>query len=60
MRTGPSELLDQSGAGGMGAVHRSRHSGTGQIVAIKLMSEATADSPVLLRRFEQEYAIAAA
>jgi len=58
LRTGPYELLDKIGAGGMGAVYRGRHSGTGQIVAVKLMTEATAGNPILLRRFEQEYEIA--
>src|SRR5436309_12416020 len=58
MNMGPYELLDKIGAGGMGTVYRACHRGTGQVVAVKVMSEETAGNPVLLLRFEQEYEIA--
>src|SRR5262245_17706740 len=43
----------------MGAVYKARHKGTGEIVAIKVLPPSTARNPVLLKRFEQEYKIAA-
>lgn len=58
MRVGPYELLDVIGRGGMGAVYRARHDTTGAVVAVKVMAAEQAADPVLLRRFEQEFAAA--
>jgi serine/threonine protein kinase len=55
---GPYEILEVVGKGGMAVVYRGRRQGTGQIVAIKVMEPAAAANPVLVRRFEQEYAAA--
>lgn len=58
MRVGPYELLDLIGRGGMGTVHRARHVATGEVVAVKVMAVEQASDPVMLRRFEQEFAAA--
>lgn len=43
----------------MAAVYRGRQRATGQIVAIKIMDAAFAANPVLVKRFEQEFRVAA-
>lgn len=50
------ELLDQ---GGMGAIYRASHIETGEAVAIKVVSEAFAQDPRFLARFEHEARMAA-
>src|SRR2546421_555348 len=57
-KMGPYDLLEVIGRGGMGTVYRGRHRGTGLTVAVKVMNPETAADPVLLRRFEQEFAAA--
>ncbi len=57
MKLGPYELLEVVGRGGMSTVHRGRHVTTGQIVAVKVMARKRAADPVLLQRFEQEFAV---
>lgn len=56
---GPYEVLEIVGKGGMATVYRGRRRETGQIVAIKVMEPKFASNPVLVKRFEQEYAAAA-
>ncbi len=56
---GPYEVLEVVGKGGMATVYRGRRRETGQIVAIKVMEPKFASNPVLVKRFEQEYAAAA-
>ena len=53
-RLGPYEITDFLGAGGMGEVYRARDTRLNRSVAIKVMPEASASEPDLLRRFEQE------
>ncbi len=56
---GPYRLLNRIGVGGMGSVYRAIRSdkpeAEQQVVAIKVMSEATRHNPVLQARFEQEF-----
>jgi serine/threonine protein kinase len=42
----------------MGTVYRGVHTATGQVVAVKVMASETAANPVLVSRFEQEFAAA--
>jgi serine/threonine protein kinase len=42
----------------MGTVFRARRRVTGQVVALKVMTTETASNPVLLKRFQQEFAAA--
>ena len=55
---GPYDILESVGKGGMATVYRGRRRETGQIVAIKVMDPKSATNPVLIKRFEQEYAAA--
>jgi eukaryotic-like serine/threonine-protein kinase len=57
---GSYDVVGKIAEGGMGAVYKARHQTTGEIVAIKVLPTATARNPVLLKRFEQEYKVAAA
>ena len=52
---GDYELVEKIAEGGMGSVYRARHRDTGEIVAIKIMPSHMAGSPVLVKRFEQEF-----
>lgn len=52
---GNYELLAKIAEGGMGAVYKGRSRETGQIVAIKIVPPEAAKSPLLLKRFEQEF-----
>src|SRR5262245_17349623 len=52
---GTYDLLEKIAEGGMGGVFKGRHRQTGQIVAIKIMTQHMATNPVLLKRFEQEF-----
>jgi serine/threonine protein kinase len=56
---GNYELLSKIAEGGMGAVYKGRHKVSRQVVAIKVIPAETARNPVLLRRFEQEFRVAA-
>ncbi len=57
-RVGAYELLEKVGQGGMSSVYKARHSATSEIVAVKIASRLVLNSEHLMRRFEQEYAIA--
>ena len=50
------ELLGPLGTGGMGKVFRARRRATGEMVAVKIMTELAAGNASLRTRFEQEYA----
>ncbi len=52
---GNYDLLAKIAEGGMGAVYKGRSRETGQIVAIKIVPPEAAKSPLLLKRFEQEF-----
>ena len=56
---GHPEILEIVGKGGMATVYRGRRRETGQVVAIKVMEPRFASNPILVKRFEQEYAAAA-
>lgn len=51
---GDYEILAHIATGGMGAVYQAKHSKTGQIVALKVLSPALASNTVLLERFRRE------
>src|SRR5579872_9914 len=53
-RLGRYEILVPIGAGGMGEVYRARDTGLDRDVAIKVLPEHLAQSPVALSRFERE------
>jgi serine/threonine protein kinase len=57
---GNYDILSKIAEGGMGAVYKGRHRLDGSIVAIKVLPPTTAKNPVLVKRFEQEFRIAAA
>jgi eukaryotic-like serine/threonine-protein kinase len=59
-RLGPYEILGQLGAGGMGEVYRARDSRLERDVAIKRISDALANDPAYLGRFEREARMLAA
>ncbi len=59
LKVGSYELIAQIGQGGMGVVYKGRHQGTGQVVAVKVMTAESMSEPVLLQRFAQECAVAA-
>jgi serine/threonine protein kinase len=58
MIIGNYEILETIGHGGMGIVYRARHRETGQVVAIKAMTEDAASNWVLCQRFQQEHSAA--
>src|SRR5512132_2081124 len=53
-RLGPYEILAPIGAGGMGEVYSARDTRLDRDVAIKVLPEHRAQSPVALARFERE------
>ena len=55
---GNYDILAKIAEGGMGAVYKARSRLNGEVVAIKVLPAATARNPVLLKRFEQEFAAA--
>jgi eukaryotic-like serine/threonine-protein kinase len=57
-RFGAYDLLDKIGQGGMSSVYKARHSGTGDVAAIKIASRAVINDVHLSRRFELEYDVA--
>jgi serine/threonine protein kinase len=58
VKMGLYELREVVGKGGMGTVYRSICPRSGRTVAVKVMAPDTTSNPVLLRRFQQEYAAA--
>src|SRR5262245_35337579 len=59
-RLGPYELLAPLGAGGMGEVWRARDTKLGREVALKFLTQAVANDPDRLARFEREAQLLAA
>jgi eukaryotic-like serine/threonine-protein kinase len=55
---GKYELFEKIAEGGMGTVYKARDTNNGQTVAIKVVPPNVAKNPVLMKRFEQEYAAA--
>jgi serine/threonine protein kinase len=55
IRLGKYDLLEKIADGGMGTVYKGCDRTTGQIVAIKLVTQEVANNPVLVERFKQEY-----
>src|SRR5262245_21915965 len=52
---GNYDLIEKIAEGGMGKVYKARQHGTGQIVAIKIVPPHVTNSPILVKRFEQEF-----
>jgi serine/threonine-protein kinase len=52
-------VLDEIGAGGMGTVYKARHRRMQRIVALKLLADASRQSPDLVERFRREVHAAA-
>ena len=57
-RLGPYEVLSVLGTGGMAEVYRARDTRLNREVALKVVNEALAGDPELVRRFEQEARLA--
>jgi eukaryotic-like serine/threonine-protein kinase len=57
-RLGPYEVLSVLGTGGMAEVYRARDTRLGRDIALKVVNEALAGNPELVRRFEQEARLA--
>ena len=55
---GPYEVLSTLGTGGMAEVYRARDTRLGRDIALKVVNEALAGNPELVRRFEQEARLA--
>lgn len=53
-RIGPYQIHDKLGAGGMGNVYLGRHSETGQLAAVKVLTAALAREPGFVERFNRE------
>ena len=54
LKIGPYEVVAALGAGGMAEVYRARDTRLGREIALKVVNEALAGDPELVRRFEQE------
>ena len=54
IRIGPYEIAAKIGVGGMGEVYRASDMNLGRDVAIKVLSDAFAQDPERLARFERE------
>ncbi|MGZ5958548.1 MAG: serine/threonine-protein kinase, partial [Myxococcaceae bacterium] len=57
-RLGPYEVVSVLGAGGMAEVYRARDTRLQREVALKVVNEALASDPELVKRFEQEARVA--
>jgi len=57
-RVGPYEVLSALGSGGMAEVYRARDTRLGRDIALKVVNEALAADPDLVRRFDQEARLA--
>jgi eukaryotic-like serine/threonine-protein kinase len=57
-RLGPYQVLSTLGTGGMAEVYRARDTRLGRDIALKVVNEALAGNPDLVRRFEQEARLA--
>ena len=55
---GSYDLVEKIAEGGMATVYKARHQETGALAAVKIVPGHLAKNPVLLKRFEQEYAVA--
>ncbi|MEQ1903568.1 MAG: serine/threonine-protein kinase [Pirellulaceae bacterium] len=53
-KLGPYEILSVLGRGGMGTVFKARHETTGEIVAVKALSNSASDETHFRQRFESE------
>jgi eukaryotic-like serine/threonine-protein kinase len=49
------DLVEKIAEGGMGTVYKARHQEDGRLVAIKILSPHMAKTPILVKRFAQEY-----
>jgi serine/threonine protein kinase len=56
-RIGAYEVLERLAVTDMCAVYKARHPQTGELVAIKMTGPKAKQDPVLLKRFEQEFAV---
>src|SRR5262245_61588316 len=56
---GGFDLPDKIGEGGMGAVWKARQKSTGQLVAVKVLSPESSRHAARIKRFEQEFQVAA-
>src|SRR3954447_1284512 len=52
------DVLSKIADGGMGTVYKAKNRTNGEIVAVKVIAPATAKNPILLQRFEREFAAA--
>lgn len=57
--SGRYRIEDLIGEGGFGAVYRAIHTGTGDVVAIKVLRNDQLSSPEMVQRFQQEAAVTA-
>lgn len=58
-RVGPYELAEKLGEGAMAEVYRARHRKSGQVRALKILTEVTSQDPELRQRFEREVGLCA-
>jgi serine/threonine protein kinase len=56
-RVGPFQILSVIGRGGIGTVYRGRHTGTGALVAVKLLGPSPAVDASAARRLAREYEV---
>jgi len=56
---GSYDLIERIAEGSMGVVYKARHWENNQLVAIKVLSRDIAKNPIFLKRFEQEFRVAA-
>ncbi|MBX9583133.1 MAG: serine/threonine protein kinase, partial [Gemmataceae bacterium] len=52
---GSYDVLGKIAEGGMGVVYKARHRVSGEVVAVKVVTAATARNPVTVQRFEREF-----